>query len=74
MSEGVGAKFCPKIVLPQSSQNTSFFSFLDRKACTFLDLKRHLPLSVNTFRINQQALFRGDSQITPTDFLPKNWV
>ncbi|NEP81901.1 MAG: hypothetical protein F6K39_29355 [Okeania sp. SIO3B3] len=31
-------------------------SILDRKACTFFDQKKHLPLSVNALMVNQQTL------------------
>ncbi|NEO56081.1 MAG: hypothetical protein F6K54_25205 [Okeania sp. SIO3B5] len=31
-------------------------SYLDRKACTFFDQKRHLPISVNALIFNQQSL------------------
>ncbi len=45
-----------------SAQNANFFSLKDRKAGTFFDRKRHLPLSVNALRVNQQALVKNRQQ------------
>ena len=47
---------CRSIFLPLSVQNLSILGLMELKPCTFFAPKRLQPLSVNTFRVNQQAL------------------
>ncbi len=60
MSEEVGAKFCPKIVLPNYAPKIrSMHEREELKQAHFLKApKRHLSLYVNAFRFNQQVLIR----------------
>ncbi len=48
--------YCPLIFLPLRNQNTNFISLSSSKNYTFFAPKKRLPLSVNAFRFNQQAL------------------
>ena len=50
---------CRSIFLPLSVQNLSILGLTELKPCTFFTPKRLKPLSVNTFRVNQQALFKN---------------
>ena len=56
---------CRSIFLPLSVQNLSILGLTELKPCTFFTPKRLKPLSVNTFRVNQQALIK-DIKKPPT--------
>ncbi|RQH05100.1 hypothetical protein D5R40_31680 [Okeania hirsuta] len=56
INRGGWRRNCPLIFPPLSAQNANFLSLSNRQACTFFAPKSLNPLSVNTLRVNQQAL------------------
>ncbi|NET16510.1 MAG: hypothetical protein F6K08_28655 [Okeania sp. SIO1H6] len=54
--EEVVGKIFPQFFCHNHSKILAFCSSCHRKAGTFFNPKTHLPISVNTWRINQQAL------------------